>query len=103
MLKYAEKYNILVSQTLAQSYSENENLLHISHEAGILENPSLECPKEVYNRSNLPENAQDKITKIKITFKKGLPIKMENLEDEVIKTDSLELFLYLNKLGAKMV
>ena len=101
MLKYAEEHNIPVSQSVKQPYSEDENLLHISHEAGILEDPSIECPKEVYNRSNTPETAPDKITKIKITFKDGIPTKVENLEDGTIKTDSLELFIYLNELGAE--
>ena len=101
MLKYAADHNIPVSQSIKQPYSEDENLLHISHEAGILEDPSIECPKEVYNRSNTPENAPDKVTKIKITFKDGIPTKVENLENGTVKTDSLELFMYLNELGAE--
>ena len=101
MLAYAEKHNIPVSQSVKQPYSEDENLLHISHEAGILEDPSIECPVEVYNRSNTPEKAPDKPTKIKITFKDGIPVKVENLENGIVKTDSLELFMYLNELGAE--
>lgn len=101
MLAYAEKHNILVSQSIKQPYSEDENLLHISHEAGILEDPAIECPVEVYNRSNIPEKAPDKITKIQITFKDGIPVKVKNLENSVEKTDSLELFTYLNELGAE--
>ena len=101
MLAYAETHNIPVSQSIKQPYSEDENLLHISHEAGILEDPSIECPVEVYNRSNTPEKAPDKSTKIKITFKDGIPVKVENLENGVVKTDSLELFTYLNELGAE--
>lgn len=101
MLNYAEKHNIPVSQSVKQPYSEDENLLHISHEAGILEDPSKECPVEVYNRSNTPETAPDKVTTIKITFKDGIPVKVENLNDGTVKTDSLELFIYLNELGAE--
>lgn len=101
LLKYAEEHNIPVSQSVKQPYSEDENLLHISHEAGILEDPSMECPLEVYNRSNTPETAPDKAVKIKITFKDGIPTKVENLSDGTVKTDSLELFLYLNQLGAE--
>lgn len=101
MLKYAEEHNIPVSQSIKQPYSEDENLLHISHEAGILENPATECPLEVYNRSNTPETAPDKATKIAITFKNGIPVKVENLDNGTIKTDSLELFMYLNELGAE--
>ena len=101
LLNYAAKHGIEVSQTTKSPYSEDENLLHISHEAGILEDPSKECPAEVYNRSNCPENAPDKVTKIAITFKDGIPIKVKNLENGVEKMDSLELFMYLNELGAE--
>lgn len=101
LLKYAEDHNIPVSQSIKQPYSEDENLLHISHEAGILEDPAIECPEEVYNRSNTPEKAPDKVTKIEITFKDGIPVKVKNLEDGIEKTDSLELFIYLNQLGAE--
>lgn len=101
LLKYAEDHNIPVSQSIKQPYSEDENLLHISHEAGILEDPAIECPEEVYNRSNTPEKAPDKVTRIEITFKDGIPVKVKNLEDGVEKTDSLELFMYLNQLGAE--
>jgi len=101
MLKYSEENHIPISQSVKKPYSEDENLLHISHEAGMLEDPSKECPADVYNRSNLPETAPDKVTKIQITFKDGIPVKVKNLEDGTVKTDSLELFTYLNKLGAE--
>lgn len=101
MLKYAEEKGIPISQSVKQPYSEDENLLHISHEAGMLEDPAKECPVEVYNRSNTPEKAPDKVTKIAITFKDGIPVKVKNLEDGTVKTDSLELFTYLNELGAE--
>jgi argininosuccinate synthase len=60
LLNYAKKHGIPVLQTVAQPYSEDENLLHISHEAGILEDPTMECLAEVYNRSAMPENAPDR-------------------------------------------
>ncbi|MDR3289762.1 MAG: argininosuccinate synthase [Rickettsiales bacterium] len=101
LLKFAEENGIPTTQTVAQPYSEDENLLHISHEAGILEDPNYITPEHVYNRSNTPEKAPDKVTKIKVSFKDGIPVKVENLEDGTIKTDSLELFLYLNKIGAE--
>ena len=101
LLEYAKKNNIPVKQTKDKPYSEDENLLHISHEAGMLEDPSFECPDYVYNRSNTPETAPDKVTKIQITFKDGVPVQVKNLENGIIKNDSLELFLYLNQLGAE--
>lgn len=99
MLDYAAKHNISVVQSASKPYSEDENLLHISHEAGMLENPAVECPDDVYNRTVSPEEAPDKATKIKVTFRDGVPVKVQNMEDNTVKTDSLEVFEYLNQLG----
>jgi argininosuccinate synthase len=101
MINYAEKHNIPIKASMAKSYSEDENLLHISHEAGILEEPGLRCPEDVYSMTRAPKEAPDKETRLEITFKNGLPVKVENLEDKTIAEDPLELFIYLNKLGAE--
>lgn len=100
MLDYSEKHGIPLTVSRAKPYSEDENLLHISHEAGILEDPALECAEEIYSWTNSPENAPDKACKIKIEFKDGDPVRVLNLEDGTVKTEPLELFEYLNKLGS---
>ncbi|HKK99223.1 MAG TPA: argininosuccinate synthase domain-containing protein, partial [Desulfotignum sp.] len=43
LLAYADKHGIPTKQTASKPYSEDDNLLHISHEAGILEDPAHEC------------------------------------------------------------
>ncbi|MCK5879188.1 MAG: argininosuccinate synthase, partial [Holophagae bacterium] len=48
MIAYAEKHGIDIKVTAEKPYSEDDNLLHISHEAGILEDPSVEPEKNVY-------------------------------------------------------
>ncbi len=101
MLDYAEKHGINVSSTKAKPYSEDDNLLHISHEAGMLEDPELECEESIYSKTVSPENAPDTVTKISISFKDGIPIKVVNHNDGTIKANPLELFEYLNELGAK--
>jgi argininosuccinate synthase len=99
LLAYAEKHGIPTKQTASKPYSEDDNLLHISHEAGILEDPGLECEESIYSHTLSPEKAPDTPTRIKIEFKNGLPVKVTNLEDQTTKTDALELFEYLNTLG----
>ena len=99
LLAYAEKHGIPTKQTAAKPYSEDDNLLHISHEAGILEDPALECEESIYSRTVSPEAAPDTPTIIKLEFKDGVPIKVTNLDNGVVKTDPLELFEYLNELG----
>ena len=100
MLDYSERHSIPLTVSRSKPYSEDENLLHISHEAGILEDPALECAEEIYSWTNSPENAPDKACRITIEFKDGDPIKVINLDDGTEKSDPLELFEYLNELGS---
>ena len=58
----------------------DSNLLHTSSEGLILENPEDEAPEYVYQRTNDPENAPDKPDYIKISFKNGDPIKIDDKE-----------------------
>jgi argininosuccinate synthase len=99
MIKYAELYNIPVKVTVAKSYSEDENLMHISHEAGILEDPGQPCPENVYSKTLSPKMAPDKETLVEIEFENGTPVRIKNLEDGTQKTDPLELFEYANHIA----
>ncbi|MBN1115125.1 MAG: argininosuccinate synthase [Oligoflexia bacterium] len=101
LIEYAKKHNIEVKSTVKKSYSEDDNLLHISHEAGELEDPKHEAIESVYCKTVSPENAPDKPARISITFKDGVPVKVVNTDDGTSKTDPLELFEYLNKLGSE--
>ncbi|MFO7988963.1 MAG: argininosuccinate synthase [Thermodesulfobacteriota bacterium] len=101
LLAYAEKYAIPTKQTASKPYSEDDNLLHISHEAGILEDPAHECDESIYSHTTAPENAPDTPDRIRIRFRDGIPVEVENLSDGALKTDPLELFEYLNRLGSE--
>jgi argininosuccinate synthase len=95
LLKYAGLHGIPVQATEEKPYSEDENLFHISHESGILEDPALEPTKDVYSRSVDPVDAPDRPTRIMIEFKDGIPVKVENLDDGTAETNPLALFMYL--------
>jgi argininosuccinate synthase len=99
LLAYAKKYGIPVKASAKKPYSEDENLIHISHEAGILEDPSKECPDDVYSISLSPQAAPDKKTYLTFTFEKGIPVKVVNDNDGTSVTDPLEMMLYLNSVG----
>ncbi|HQH26832.1 MAG TPA: argininosuccinate synthase, partial [Oligoflexia bacterium] len=100
MIAYAQKHDIQVDATIAKPYSMDANLMHISYEAGILEDPKAKPPKDMFRTTLSPEDAPDKVTSIAISFKDGIPVKVENRENGRIETDSLALFVYLNELGA---
>ena len=101
LIAYAEKWHILVKASLEKSYSEDDNLVHISHEAGILEDPEFRPYEHIFNRTLSPRLAPDAETILEIEFKDGFPIKVVNQSDGIEKDDPLELFVYLNEIGSK--
>ncbi len=101
MLDYAEEKGIPVTASRSKPYSEDENLLHISHEAGVLEDPNVICEESIYSRTTAPENAPDQAEMITLTFENGIPVSVKNLDDGTSKADALDIFLYLNERGAK--
>lgn len=101
MLRYAKKHNIPVKATADKPYSEDANLLHVSHEAGILENPKRTPDESVFSYTMSPKEAPDKEAMIEVHFKDGLPVRVVNQSDGTVKEKPLDLFLYLNKLGGE--
>ena len=101
LLKYAAEKQIPVKASIDKPYSEDDNLMHISHEAGILEDPMYTAQKNILEKMVLPQDAPDKETRIAIHFKNGIPVKLINKEDGTVKEDSYEMYTYLNELAGK--
>jgi argininosuccinate synthase len=99
LLEFAQRHGIDVTATAEKPFSEDDNLLHISHEAGVLEDPEHAAGEDVYSRTTPPERAPDSPGRISITFKDGVPTRVENLDDGTVRTSPLELFQYLNEIG----
>ena len=103
LLAYAEENGIPVKASADKPYSEDANLMHISHEAGMMEDPAFVCPEDVYSYTVSPKDAPDNETTLEIHFKDGIPTRVRNITDPgcvVEKTDPLELFTYLCELGS---
>ncbi len=87
MIAYAEKENIPVQASASKSYSMDRNLLHISFESGVLEDPwydaSGEADRDMYVLSVSPEEAPDKPEYVQLLFDKGrcIGLKNERLSD----------------------
>ncbi|HBR68161.1 MAG TPA: argininosuccinate synthase [Rhodospirillaceae bacterium] len=101
MIHFAEQHGIEIKASRSKPYSEDDNLLHISHEAGILEDPNAAADEDVYSRTASIEKAPNTPDIIEITFKDGVPVKVENKGDGRKETKPLPLFEYLNELGTK--
>jgi len=101
LLKYAAEKKIPVKASIDKPYSEDDNLMHISHEAGILEDPMYTAQKSILEKMVMPQDAPDRETRIAIHFRNGIPVKLINKEDGTVKEDSYEMFTYLNGLAGK--
>ncbi|MBU0504539.1 MAG: argininosuccinate synthase [bacterium] len=100
MINYAKEKGIPIKVSHKKPYSEDANLMHISHEAGILEDPD-KTADDIFEYIVHPKNAPDAETKIDIHFKNGEPIKVVDHTNNVTVTEPLELFTYLNKIGGE--
>ena len=96
MIAYAKKNNIPVKATKNKPWSSDENLMHISFEAGMLEDPWEKPLEEMFEYSVSPQKAPDKASEILIDFENGIPISV-NSE----KMSPAKLLAYLNKLGGE--
>ncbi|KAF4124230.1 argininosuccinate synthase [Geosmithia morbida] len=98
LLAYAKENGIPVSSTPKAPWSMDENLVHCSYEAGILEDPDHTPPKELWKMTLDPLDAPDKPYHFTISFAKGIPTKVVT-EDKQEVTESVALFKLLNKIG----
>jgi len=73
--------------------------MHISHEAGILEDPYFKPPENIFSRLKMIRQTPDEETIIQIHFKNGNPVKVVNQSDGTTAENPLKLFIYLNQLA----
>ncbi|KAM4060117.1 arginosuccinate synthase domain-containing protein [Hirsutella rhossiliensis] len=99
LLKFAAENDIPVSSSPKAPWSMDDNLAHCSYESGILEQPQLPPPKEIWTRTVDPLEAPNEPTKFSIWFKQGIPVKLEVGGETV--TGSLELFKALNQVAGR--
>ena len=95
-IDYANEHNIEVVATKKKIYSVDDNLFHVSTEGGDIECLQNEHKKEIYKKTQSPEDACDTPEYVKIYFEKGVPKKVNNE-----KLSPVELLETLDKLGCK--
>ena len=96
LIAYAESWNIPVPVTAEKPYSMDRNLLHISFEGGILEDPWKAPPKDMFVLSVDPEDAPDEPEEVVIEFQHGDAVAVNGE-----RLDPLGVMLTLNKLAGK--
>ncbi len=97
LLAYADEHSIPIEKKGKKSpYSMDANLLHISYEGGILEDPNVEPEESMWLWSNSPENAPDKAEYIEIGYAHGDPVTLNG--EELSPATMLKT---LNELGGK--
>jgi argininosuccinate synthase len=96
LIAYAKQNGIPVPVTKAKPYSSDRNLLHISFEGGILEDPWSEPPEDMFILSVSPEKAPDRPTVIEIDFEEGIPKRVDGKE-----LSPANLLARLNELGGQ--
>jgi argininosuccinate synthase len=100
LLDYAAEKGIPVTQTKSKPWSTDENMAHISFEAGILEDPDTTPPKDMWKLTVDPSDAPDTPEDFVIEFSKGKPVKL-TLNDGTTVTDPVELFLTANAIARR--
>ncbi|HDR46497.1 MAG TPA: argininosuccinate synthase [Geoalkalibacter subterraneus] len=93
---YAKKHGIPVPTSKKFPWSSDRNLLHISFEGDILENPWAEAPEEMYVLSVSPEDAPDQPEYVEIDFEKGDPVAVNGE-----RLSPANLLAKLNELGGR--
>ncbi len=96
LIDYAKKHRIPVPVTKAKPYSSDRNLFHISFEGGVLEDPWVAPPDDMFKLTVNPEKAPNKPEEVEIEFKQGTPIKVNGV---FLKPH--ELLKKLNALAGK--
>ncbi|MBA3568295.1 MAG: argininosuccinate synthase [Pyrinomonadaceae bacterium] len=96
LIAYAQQHKIPVTATHEKPYSTDRNLMHISYEGGILEDPWAEAPENIFQLTKSPENARDRAEYVEISFEKGEPVAINGQ-----RMDPVPLLETLNRLGGE--
>jgi argininosuccinate synthase len=96
LMAFAEQHGIEVPTTPSKPYSTDGNLLHVSFEGGLLEDPWKEPPDDMFNMTVSPQDAPDKTEIIEITFKQGDPVAINDKN-----MSPAELLKELNRMGGR--
>ncbi|MCA1588795.1 MAG: argininosuccinate synthase [Acidobacteria bacterium] len=96
LIAYCQEHDIPITASAEKPYSTDRNLMHISYEGGILEDPWAAPPEDIFLLTKSPEKATEKAQEITIAFEKGEPIAIDG---EI--HGAVDLLTKLNHLGGE--
>jgi argininosuccinate synthase len=94
LVNYAKRHGIPTPVTVRKPYSSDRNLMHISFEGGILEDPAVEPPEDMFVLTRSPEKAPDRPVYVMVDFVRGIPVAVDGK-----KMGPARLLAHLNRLG----
>ena len=101
LLAYAELHGIPVEATADKPYSSDENLMHRSYEAGMLEDPDAAPPEDMFKLTRSLEEAPDDPTDIELVFEDATPVRVVCGAKGVDLTNPVALFTFLNEVAGE--
>ena len=101
LLAFATEHGIEVEASAEKPFSSDENLMHRSYEAGVLEDPMLAPAADMFKLTRSPLEAPDRPARLEIHFADAIPTRVVDLESGRVEEDPLELFLFLNEIGGE--
>ena len=96
LIEYCQKHDIPITASAEKPYSTDRNLMHISYEGGILEDPWAAPPEDIFLLTKSPEAAPDDPQTIEVEFHQGIPVKLDGRE-----LGPVAMLEALNTLGGK--
>lgn len=101
LMEYAKASGFSTPATPKAPYSMDANIMHISYEAGILEDPLSPPPEDMFRMTSNASEWPDKPEPLTITFKAGVPVKVRNEATEEELEGSFQIYDYLNRVGGQ--
>jgi argininosuccinate synthase len=95
-IAYAKKHNVPVTASREKIYSRDRNIWHISHEGGVLEDPSQPPPADLFMLTTAPDLAPDEPENVTIGFNEGTPVAVNGTF-----LDSVAIVATLNEIGGR--
>jgi argininosuccinate synthase len=95
-IAYAESRKIPITATRDKIYSRDRNVWHISHEGGVLEQPAVAPPADLFMLTTAPEDAPNQPEEVTIGFNSGTPVSVNGAE-----LDAVDLVVALNTIGGR--